>query len=335
MPDEDFGAGIDTAHDTGIAIAAANQPATTSTDSFMSEFRSLVDGVPEDFTRDQVADHLVSLTQKATRTEELERQNLEFQAQLALVARKGTTAAQEAASGSVTEPDEFELPWKPVKVDPQYRAMVKLDDESGGFLPKNSASPVHIAAAEEMNRRAQYERQFSESLFDDPESAVTTLTRREFAKLRKEYDDKLAAFEQKFKPIEQANEQAAADNEFQRFLSDNSTKLFMEDGSKMTALGSHVDVLLKSGKFTPAEALSLAESMSPPTPAAAIPAAATAKTATVPTFSKPARLVDDIQGRIKKAGQVPPDRKAYDGGSGRWKKSWQDIDEQVTAQYGS
>lgn len=101
----------------------------------------------------------------------------------------------------------------------------------------------------------------------------------------------------------------------------------------MTPVGTLVDQLLRSGKLTQDEALTIAEStLTPATPAAAKPSPATPPA--TPKFTKPNRLVDDINVRHRKANQPPPSRSVYDGGSGKWKKSWEDLEEQVVAMHG-
>lgn len=316
MPDVevDFGAGLEVPVAPPV-VAAVTPPVP---DEFMTQFRGLVDGLPEDFTRDKLADHLVELQTRAERAAELERQNAEYQAQLAVVQRKAEPV-QEVAPVV----DEFALPWKPVKVDQQYRSMVAVDSENGGYRAKNPTNPVHIAAANEMNQRAIYEAQFSEDLLDDPESVVATLSKRELAKLRKEYDEKFKALEERFQPIQQATEQAKEDAAMQAFVAANQAKLFATPDT-YTPLGSQVDALLRTGKFTAQEALAFAESVQQ-----AVPASQVAPPPKPTVLSKPSRVVDDIAGRMRKASQVPPNQVAYDGSKGKWRKSWEDVDESV------
>lgn len=327
---EDFGAGIETPNTAQTPVVDQSTPAA---DEFMTQFRGLVDGIPDGINRDQVADYLVEIQSKASRAEELERQNAEYQAQLALVARKGTTADEAESEAPPAASDEFELPWKPVKVDPQFRSYVVADPESGGFLPKNPASTVHLAAAEEMNRRAQYERQFADDLFNDPEAAIAHLTRRQLAAMRKEYDEKLQKLQEQLQPLHQDREKSQAEQEFMAWQEKNVSKLWTAD-NKLTPIGSAVEQILKNSDLTPDQALAVAESLNPAAPSApaapAAPAAAPVKT----KFQKPNRLVDEINQNQRRASQPPADRRTYDGGSGRWKSTFEDLDERIKAQYG-
>lgn len=259
---EDFGAGIDVnAQAAQQAQSAASAPAVG--DWQWDNVRTKFAGLPDDITPDTFTDHVLSLQDKASKAEEYQQKLAAYEAQLVQHAQQ--QAAELAKSQQQASPavDEFELPWKPVAVDPQFKSLVVTDPASGGWAPKNATNPVHIAAATEMNRRANYESQFASSLFDDPEGTVGKLTQRQMAALEKKMTERFEKFEQQFQPIQQSVQASQFEQQRADWAEQHADALFIEDGS-MTPVGKQVDALLRTGKFTEDEALSLAQSLIAP-----------------------------------------------------------------------
>jgi hypothetical protein len=275
----------------------------------------LLGGVPDDWTKDNLADNLIALQEQAEKAASYEKKFGEYEAQLA-----ATTAAAAAAAKIEPKPpvvDEDEMPWgKPVHVDPTFHALVQADPD-GGFKPRNAGNPVHVAAAQEMNRRAQYERQFVSNLLDDPEGVVSKLTQRQLAAMKKELTEKLDAIQSQFQPMQDTLKETKTERQMSQFLAAHSQELYSDD--KLTPLGEVVDALLETGAFdSPEKALERAKKMS------GISLSKPGKTQELPK-PQSERLVDAVTNRFKKQGQGPPNRAAFDGGSGKWKTSWDDV----------
>lgn len=269
MPDpvvEDFGAGLEV---NGQQAPASPSPAPVN-DWQWDNVRTKFAGLPDDITPDSFTDHVLSLQEQADKAQEYQQKLAVYEAQLAAQAQQQVAATQAQQAPAAPAVDEFELPWKPVAVDPQFKSLV-VADPAGGWAPRSATNPVHIAAAQEMNRRANYESQFVGSLLDDPEGTVGKLTQRQFAALKKEMAEKFEEFQKQFQPIQQTVQATQVEQQRMAWAEQHADKLFVEDGS-MSPVGKQVDALLKTGKFTEDEALSLAQSLvAPETPAAPVP----------------------------------------------------------------
>jgi len=213
-----------------------NVPATQSTtqDTFLSELRTMFNGIPDGMTREEYVAEVVRINEEASEAALLRQQLAELRAQQTAAAIQTQQAAAVPVVQAPVETVE-DIPWKPIPVDPAYRMMVQVAPDGSGYAPKNPASPMHISAAQEMNRRAQYEAQLTNALFDNPEDFVGKLTARQMKALEKKVDERIAAFEQQFKPVQEHVAITRQQAETLTFQQKNQDKLFV--GEQLSPLG--------------------------------------------------------------------------------------------------
>jgi len=323
--------------DTGATV----QPSGSGWDSLRSKFAGIPDGV----TEDDFADHILELQRKADEAEQLRQQLAQFQAQATQAAMQ---QAQGKPSGSptsqtapATEPEEIELPWKPVKIDPAFRNLVKVDPASGSYMPTNPTSPAHIEAAREMNRRQQYETQLITSLIDDPEQFVGVLTKKQIRELKAEFASQMEELKTQLKTVNEYTNQAQSQTQIQSFIAEHKSELFNEDDS-LTKLGSLVDLAMKEDGLSPDKAYEKAIKTAQllgleipavqaelPAPKPAIKSISKAQPQTQP--AAPRRMVDNARQRTQ--GNPPADRTPYDRSSGKWNRPLEEIIEEIDASF--
>lgn len=343
---EEFGAGLDLAQQAAaqsaarvaqeLAAKAAEKAAENvavatgtaasivpSQPDVWSQVRSKFDGLPEDLTFDSFADHVLALQAKADKAAEYERLLTERESASARFAADEAKKAQDAvnaAKAAQQAEQEFELPWKPVKVDPAFKHLCKVDAESGLYVPTNNASPAHIRAAEEMNARQAYAQQFVEAFIDDPVGVQELLGRKQVAALKKEFAEQLEQFKAQFTPIQEhvtrTREQQAQD----AFVQANYEKLFDAEG-KYTPLAEEVDYAMREYGATVEVALQKAEAKfaakglqfngqpigaaTPGTPATPAKPISISKAKAAEAPAKPARFVDKLTPASRFAVEKP------------------------------
>lgn len=314
MPDpviEEFGAGIP----LGQQQPPVNTPAPS--DDAWSQVRSRFAGLPEDVTLDTFADYVVEQQNKADEAETLRQRIAEIEAR---AAQQPTQQVQsQTSTASALPEDEYKLPWEPVKVDPAFRGLVTRDG-SGMFVATDKSSAVHQQAAQEMNRRAAYEAQVVQDLWDDPQKFGEVLTRKQMAELRKEMNEKLEKITSQFTPIQEQVTKSAAEAQQNAFIQANESKLFA-DGGAFTPLGTEVDWMMREFNIPVEVALAKAEARvaasAPPVTQTPPPAQSISK---VKVADKPARFVD----RLSPTTRFAMDKE--DSGVGTGKKHMTDAD---------
>lgn len=292
MPDpviapEEFGAGIPL---NQTPVQQVNTPAPS--DDAWSQVRSRFSGLPDDVTLDTFADYVVEQQNKADEAEALRQRIAEIEA------RAAQQPTQQVAAPGATPPaateDEYKLPWEPVKVDAALRGLVTRD-ANGVFVATDKSSNAHQLAAQEMNRRAAYEAQLIQDLWDDPQKFGEVLTRKQIMELRKELKAELEQFKTEFTPVREQVTKSAAEAAQNAFIQANEAKLFAETGD-FTPIGKEVDWMMREFNLPVEEALKKAEARAaanaPVTPPATSPQPQSISK--VRPAEKPARFVDKL-----------------------------------------
>lgn len=289
-----------------------NQPTTPDV---MAELRKRFEGLPEDMTIDAFVEQVHDLAGRVEKSAQAEADAAEAQARAAAEAAAATAETQES---STTEPDEYELPWKPVKIDQNLRALVRQDPNSGMFIPSIATSVPHIRAAEELNRRVQYEHAVSNALFDDPKGFVDTLTKKQLAALRKEMSEQIEALKSQLEPIGKHLETTKSKEQESKLFAQHRDKLVDAEGN-LTPLGEQVDLLMTEFEIPLEKALAKLEARQK-----ASPPKQTQQAAQKPPEEKPKRFIDTLSRSTRALteraeGDEPPRKSVPDLGAFRRK----------------
>ena len=332
---DDFGAGIvDPAAEPiqqPVQQTAVTNPVATPVDNW-SQFRSQFSGLPDDVTNEQLADSVIEWQQKASESETLRQRVAEYEAR---AAQEALARSQSATQVTAPAPDPVaDLRFKPVVVDPELSKFV-VQDPSGGWAPKNAANGVHIAAAQQMNQRAQYENSLLQSFLDDPYGTIAELSNAEIAKIQKLYDERLAKIESRFDPIAKTVEEQQFEMKREAWAREHADELFV-DAETMTPIGKQVHECLLTGKFTEDEALAFAKKVvgdpdpAPVTPK--VPSLSKVAKPAIPATPQP-RMIDKVHDRVRRS--APTEKTPFDRSSGKWNKSFEEIFEEVDEQFGT
>jgi hypothetical protein len=257
MPDpaEEFGAGIPVpatgaAPTQGAPVTTANLPR-----AMIEQLKSKNLLIPDEWTDESLVENLLEQQRLAQEAETLRAENEQFKAaQAQQLAKQVATEQQKVAE------DEFALPWKPVKADRALAQLVKVDPQTGMYVPTNPTSVAHIKAAEQMNERAQYAQQFLEAYIDDPVGTTELLTKKQVAAIKKEFADELAALKEQFTPLQAQAKVNEERQELGEFCQKHAAKLFINgvDG-EVTPLGALVDDMYLEDGIPLEDALAKAE----------------------------------------------------------------------------
>lgn len=287
-----------------LPVVQQEVPSQPQQDEFISTFRSMVDGLPEDITRETLVPELMSWQQKAAKADELQAELDQFRANQAAAAAEFASKQQSAPVIAPTE-DDFKLPWNLSKVDPSLESLCKVDPETGMYVPKNEFSPTHMKAAEEMNQHSMEARTFIHALTTDPEGTAAILTKRQLAAMKKEFADELKAFKEQFAPIQERAEEDRRAQEINDFAEKKKSELFLEN-NEFTPVGALMDEFLRDGLKPDvafekasklAKTLNLGLAAPAPTPA--------------PALQKPKeRFIDKLSSRSR----LPVDRPEFEEG---------------------
>jgi hypothetical protein len=226
-----------------------------------SQLKSQFEGLPDDLTMEQFADHTLGWKAEADKASEYKAKIAEYEAKLAAQAQsqydlsQAQTPAQEAAAVRR---------WERMQVDNHVVNLVSLSADGQGYVPTNPTSPVHIAAAAQMNKKYARDQELTRSFVDDPYQFMDEVVGSKLTAYEQAMEKRFAELQEKLTPIEQYSQQTAAEAKRQAWVDEHYAELFGDD-NKMTQTGAMVDALLKSQEFNGDEnaALTIAKSFSP------------------------------------------------------------------------
>jgi len=226
-----------------------------------SQLKSQFEGLPDDLTMEQFADHTLGWKAEADKASEYKAKIAEYEAKLAAQAQsqyelsQAPTPAQEAAAVRR---------WERMQVDNHVVNLVSLSADGQGYVPTNPTSPVHIAAAAQMNKKYARDQELTRSFVDDPYQFMDEVVGSKLTAYEQAMEKRFAELQEKLTPIEQYSQQTAAEAKRQAWVDEHYAELFGDD-NKMTQTGAMVDALLKSQEFNGDEnaALTIAKSFSP------------------------------------------------------------------------
>ena len=309
----------------GEGLEQQLQTPPVAPDPFLSKFRELVNGVPDDFTTEQVADHLVKLQEQAAKAEQYEQQLAALQAQQ--VQAVAEMSKQQTPAETKVEA-QARRRWEREQVEPEIAALVQFDAATRSYVPKNQMSPIHVQAANRVNQIAGQEQEFTRAFVSDPYGIAKELLQDEFAARDKAWEERFKNFEEQLTPFQQMQMEAAAQKESADFAAKHPD-VFDENGD-LTVIGEFVNLGITNGLEMEAAyeaAVKKAEKFGIQTARQQKPPA-TRPVLTAP--AKPARTVDRIQERMGKQGQVPPNHNQFDGHK-RFRTSWDELRQNALA----
>lgn len=246
MPEETFGEGI---IPNVPPVQVDQQP------DRWSQFRSKIE-VPEGIDDDALVDHFLEMQERASKVEELQQQNADFQRlQAEAVAR---ISQEKPAETVVPEVDEYALPWKLTKIDPALQQLCTIDPSTGMYVPVDRLNPAYINAAEQLNQHAREARAFVNAFTSDPAGVAEILTRKQLAEMKKTFATELAEIKKQLEPAAQFATESQAERALRSFEDKNREKLYTTDG-KFTPLGAHVDFFMGELGLDAEKALAAAE----------------------------------------------------------------------------
>ena len=285
------------------------QPVQTQPDEFLATVRSLVDGLPDNYTRDDFVGNVLEWQEKASRAEQLEAELNQLRSNQAAAAAEFAAKQQVAPVAAPTE-DDFKLPWNLTKVDPSLEGLCKVDPESGMYIPRNEFSATHQKAAEEMNQHAMQARQFIHALTTDPEGTAAILTKRQLAAMEKKFSAELEAFKSQFEPIQQRAEADKRQASIDEFAGLKRAELFTPE-NEMSPLGEIMNDYLEDGlspKDAYDKAVRMAKKLNLSAPVA--PVEPTPKPSLAPAKQQAGRFIDSLSSRSR----LPVDRPEFEEG---------------------
>jgi hypothetical protein len=226
-----------------------------------SQLKSQFEGLPDDLTMEQFADHTLGWKAEADKASEYKAKIAEYEAKLAAQAQsqyelsQAPTPAQEAAAVRR---------WERMQVDNHVVNLVSLSADGQGYVPTNPTSPVHIAAAAQMNKKYARDQELTRSFVDDPYQFMDEVVGSKLTAYEQAMEKRFAELQEKLTPIEQYSQQTAAEAKRQAWVDEHYAELFGDD-NKMTQTGAMVDALLQSQEVNGDEnaALTIAKSFSP------------------------------------------------------------------------
>jgi hypothetical protein len=238
---EEFGAGI----------------VSSGTPDAWSQLKSQFEGLPEDLTMEQFADHTLGWKAEADKAAEYKAKIAEYEATLAAQAQSQYELSQKPAPTPAQEAAAVRR-WERMQVDNHIVNLVSLSADGQGYVPTNSTSPVHIAAAAQMNKKYARDQELTRSFVDDPYQFMDEVVGTKLTAYKQAMEKRFAELQEKFTPIEQYAQKTTAEEKRQAWINENYAELFGADG-QMTNAGRMVDSLLQNPKFNGDENEALAE----------------------------------------------------------------------------
>ena len=347
---EEFAEGLEVpVIDTAPVVDSTPAPVDVAPQSdFMSQFREIME-VPEDATRDSLADYLESVQSRADKAATLEKQVAEYEARMAQLApqlnqyqqwqTEQQQAAQQAALAAQIKketPVERKRRYETVQIDDALRPFLASDyatrDPNTGYYQPTKMIPQVIAACDAKNRQLQQNQQVAENLTSDFYGTVDEGVQHSpaFRQLQNEFAEYKQAMEQRFQPIQQHTQQQALD----AYVAANVDILARPSAAdpnqvEWSPAGQLFNQLLASGRHTAEEAMAivrpLAASMAP-TPAPVAPIVQ------VPAPKAKPRVIDKIAKRMQTNGVRPAERGPQDAFSvenANFRPTWADVKRRV------
>lgn len=332
-------------------------PPTSNGGDLLSQVRNHFD-VPEGWTEQDLVGALGQMWERSSKYDETQRQLAELQAQRAAEAaaiaaqQQQSQQGQQSAGQQQAQQPERQYRWTPPQVDPNVFEFVQRDPNTGELVPRNPQNGLHVAAAQEANRLAKFRTELTEAFYADPRGFIREAMLDELESQKSELAKWEEEWKKQFDPVQQFLQRLTETEQREQFATANEAKLYAQDGS-LTPLGAQVDRLLRTGKFTPDEALAFAEEMTggqqqqttapaqatqqqqqqPPTQQQPLTPAQQRRQQAQPQF-KPRRLVDTVNERYLQGGNMPPNRNAYDKHSGGWRQTFSDLEERFMESMG-
>lgn len=286
MADEVFGEGLED-------VLAK----TGGTDDFMSQFRELMDGLPEDATRESLADYLEKVQGEADRAAELQKKLDEREAAYAqLSSIKPAPEAPVATKAEAEAKRRYEVS----QVSEQYQPYLKpeyvqVNPQTGMYEPKEIVrySPDVSQACTMMNRRLQQQQRLIEDMSTDPYAFIDEGVKySSFAvQMQKQFEDYKKELEGRLQPMQQMTEQQKLEAfNMQHVSLLTQPKADSPSEVDWSPAGKVYQKLLGKG-MSPEDAIEVAKEFAQATPAAP------AKPA-----KPPVRTIDKIHKRTEQAG---------------------------------
>ena len=228
-----------------------------------SQLKSQFEGLPEDLTMEQFADHTLGWKAEADKAAEYKAKIAEYEAKLAAQAQSQYELSQKPTPTPAQDAAAVRR-WERMQVDNHIANLVSLSADGQGYVPTNPTSPVHIAAAAQMNKKYARDQELTRSFVDDPYQFMDEVVGSKLTAYEQMMEKRFAELQEKLTPIEQYSQQTFAEAKRQAWVDEHYAELFGEDG-KLTQTGTVVDGLLKSTEFNGDEnaALTIAKSFSP------------------------------------------------------------------------
>lgn len=285
-----------------------------------------VDALPDTWDDNKLVDHLVALQEQADLAAKLQEEKLAWEAERAAALLK---QQQQAAPTQETPAPEqtVEFPYKPFKADRALGGLVKFDQESGVYLPKNPASLAHMQAAEEYNKELQWRQQFDSELYGDPEQFLRKSLGFVLGDEQKKYNEQLEALKAQLKPLADYVEQQSVRAKQEELLAAHQAKLF-DEKQGLTAYGKEVQWLVDKLNIPLDQAIKAVEEKQAAQPEPVKPVS-------ISKAAKPqGRLIDDAVIRMRTQGKPPADRTKYDASPVKWNATTEEIIAAIDANNG-
>lgn len=162
-----------------------------------------------------------ALRRAATQYQELAPQLTAFQ--------KWQQDQQAAASqAQQAQADADKAKWQIPELSTLEQSLITVNDK-GRYVAADNTDPSAIQAATKANQRQMARQQMAERFVNDPQGFIAEATKPEMDRVRKEYEEKLAAVEQKLTPLQQQQQIAAQQNEYHSFVQQHHDLLTAPD----------------------------------------------------------------------------------------------------------
>lgn len=281
------------------------QQAVTQNDVLLTELRTMFNGLPEGMSREDYVSGILQLQADAQEADALRQQIAELRAQQTAATMQQTQTAvnqQQVTQQPPTQQAVDDIPWKPVAIDPALKLMVKVAPDGTGYLPKDPYNPMHIQAVQEMTRRANYEHQLTNALFDNPEEFVGKLSKKQMAAFEQRMMQRIEQFESQFKPVQEHVAMTRREQETLAFENAHRDELFA--GNELTPIANLTNNLFinaeAAGNPIPWEtALQIAKSSMPAQVVQQQQSQSISKVATKPRFKDTLSAQSRVPNRVE------------------------------------
>lgn len=315
MADEVFGEGLEE------TVAS-----TGGTDDFISQFRELMDGLPEDATRESLADYLEKVQNEAERAAELQKKLDEREAAYAQLSSISKPADAPATKAEAEAKRRYEVS----QVSEQYQPYLKpeyvqVNPQTGMYEPKEIVrySPDVSQACTMMNRRLQQQQRLIEDMSTDPYAFIDEGVKySSFAvQMQKQFEDYKKEMSGLLQPMQQMTDQQNLEAFNMQHVSlltqpkaDNPNEVDWSPAGKV------YQKLLGKGMH-PEDAIEVAKEFAQATPA--VPAK---------PAKPPVRTIDKIHKRTEQAGTPLSNRgpsDSFEVPAGKFRTSLRDVRNRV------